>query len=174
MELDKAINRRKSVRSYTGEGITEEQLQKILTSAYESPIGMGKYDSIHLTFITNKELLDAIDANAAKFFGNPSLHPLYGAPMLIVVSSNAQGNVASANVAMILQNMSLTAVEEGLGHCDIYGATRALVQDKNLLARLNLPEGFTPTGSLLLGKTDEKYTDREIPDAHKFKMNRID
>ncbi|MCH4005834.1 MAG: nitroreductase family protein [Eubacterium sp.] len=75
---------------------------------------------------------------------------------------------------MILQNMSLTAVEEGLGHCDIYGATRALVQDKNLLARLQLPEGFTPTGSLALGRTTETYTDREIPETHKFELNRID
>ena len=173
MELKKALNNRKSIRSYTGEPITDAQLASILTAACESPIGMGKYDSIHLTIVTNKELLDAIDRAGAKFFGNPSMHPLYGAPMLIVVSSSDQGNVASANAAMVIQNMSLAAVEEGVGHCDIYGATYALSQDPDLVARLHLPEGFAPTGSIILGQTDARYTDREIPEKHKFSCNTI-
>ena len=53
MELYKALNIRKSIRSYTGEGITDAQLERILTAAYEAPIGMKRYDSIHLTVITN-------------------------------------------------------------------------------------------------------------------------
>ena len=174
MELKKAMNNRKSIRSYNGKPITDAQLASILTAAYESPIGMGKYDSIHLTIVTNKGLLDAIDKAGAKFFGNPSMHPLYGAPMLIVVSSSDQGNVASANVAMIIENMSLAAVEEGVGHCDIYGATYALSQDPAIVAKLNLPEGFTPTGSIILGQTEAEYSDREIPEKHKFSCNTVD
>lgn len=174
MELKEALNRRKSIRSYTGEQISQEQLDAILTAGYEAPIGMGKYDSIHLTVITNKELLSEIDANAAKFFGNPDMHPLYGAPMLIVVSSNGANNVASANVGIILQNMALAAVDEGVGHCDIYGATAALVQNKDLLAKLKVPAGFTPLGSLAVGRTDETYTAREVPAEHKFAMNTIE
>lgn len=173
MELQEAMNIRKSVRSYTGEQISREQLDSILTAAYEAPIGMGKYDSIHFTIITNPELLKEIDANAAKFFGNPSMHPLYGAPMLIVISSNSEGNVASANVGFILQNMSLAAVEEGIGHCDIYGAIAALSQDKVLLGKLNIPDGFTPLGALAVGKTTEVYTKREIPAGHKYGINEI-
>lgn len=173
MELKEALNARKSIRSYDGEQITKEQLDHILTAAYEAPIGMGKYDSIHLTLITNMDLLDEIDQNAAKFFGNPSMHPLYGAPMLIVVSSKDEGNVASANVGIILQNMSLAAVDEGVGHCDIYGATAALVQNKELLAKLNLPEGFTPLGSIVLGRSSELYWKRDVLASHKFGMNEI-
>lgn len=173
MELKEALNARKSIRTYDGEQITKEQLDHILTAAYEAPIGMGKYDSIHLTIITNKDLLDEIDQNAAKFFGNPSMHPLYGAPMLIVVSSKDEGNVASANVGIILQNMALAAVDEGVGHCDIYGATAALVQNKELLAKLNLPEGFTPLGSIVLGRSSEQYWKRDVLASHKYGMNEI-
>lgn len=171
MELQKAMNIRKSVRSYTGEGITEEQLQHILTAAYEAPIGMSRYDTIHLTVITNPALLHAIDANASG--GDPKRHPLYGAPLLLLVSSSQEGNVASANVAMVIQNMSLAAVEEGIGHCDIYGAIRALVQNEELVSQLQLPEGFLPTGAIALGQTEESYTEREIPEKHKFTMNVI-
>ena len=174
MELTQAMNIRKSIRSYTGEMISKEQLDAILNAAYEAPIGMGKYDSIHFTIITNSDLLGEIDACAAQFFGNPSMHPLYGAPMLIVISSNAEGNVASANVGFILQNMALSAVEEGVGQCDIYGAVAALSQNKKLLKRLGLPEGFTPLGGLILGQTAESYSEREIPEAHRFVTNEID
>ena len=45
MELYKALNIRKSIRSYTGEGITDAQLERILTAAYEAPIGMKRYES---------------------------------------------------------------------------------------------------------------------------------
>ncbi len=38
MELYKALNIRKSIRSYTGEGITDTQLERILTAAYEASI----------------------------------------------------------------------------------------------------------------------------------------
>lgn len=173
MELKEALNARKSIRSYDGEQITKEQLDHILTAAYEAPVGMGKYDSIHLTIITNKELLDEIDKNAAEFFGNPSAHPLYGAPMLIVVSSKDEGNVASANVGIIIQNMALAAVDEGVGQCDIYGATVALAQNSELLAKLNLPEGFTPLGSIILGRSSEQYWKRDVLAAHKYGMNEI-
>jgi len=171
MELEDALNQRKSVRSYTGEPATPEQLEAVLTAAYEAPIGMGKYDSIHLTVVTRRSLLDAIDAAAARLFGNPELHPLYGAPTLVVVSSSGEGNVASANVAAIIQNMSLAAVEQDLGSCYIYGAIRALVQDPALLSELELPEGFTPLGSIILGQTEERYAPREIPAEHRFAQN---
>lgn len=173
MELKKAMNIRKSVRSYTGEPVSEEQLAQVLTAAYEAPVGMGKYDSIHFTVITDKDLLTEIDANGANFFGDPSIHPLYGAPMLIVLSSDSEGNVPSANVAMIIQNMSLAAVELGLGHCDIYGCTAALSKNEELVKKLSLPEGFRPIASFILGPTEEVYADREIPEEHKYSMNRI-
>lgn len=171
MELQHALNQRKSVRSYTGELPTKEQLQAVLDAAYEAPVGMGKYDGIHLTIVTNKELLGKIDANAAKFFGNPEAHPLYGAPMLIVVSSDAEGNVASANVGDIIQNMSLAAVEQGVGSCYIYGATAALAQNGELLTALQLPEGFKPLGSIVLGQSDDAYAPRNVPESHHFGQN---
>ena len=173
MELKEAMNIRKSIRSYTGEQISKEQLDAILTAAYEAPIGMGKYDSIHLTIVTNPDLLGEIDACAAKFFGNPSMHPLYGAPMLIVISSHGEGNVASANVGFILQNMSLAAVEEGVGHCDIYGAIAAVDQNPALLGKLDLPDGFVPLGALAVGKTTASCTKREIPDTHRYATNEV-
>ena len=174
MELKQAMNQRKSIRSYTGEPVSQEQLDAILNAAYEAPIGMGRYDSIHLTVITNKDLLAQIDANAAQAFGNPKMHPLYGAPMLIVLSALDEVVTSVANVGITLQNMSLQAVELGLGQCLIYGAIRALNANPELVAKLGLPKGFKPRGSLVLGPTTEVYADRDVPQKHHFAMDVLD
>ena len=173
MELSETLNRRRSIRSYTGQMADAAQLEAILAAAYEAPVGMGRYEGIHLTVVTRRSLLAAIDAAAARMFGKPDAHPLYGAPMLVVVSSDQGGNVASANVAAVIQNMSLAAVDQGVGSCYIYGATRALAQDADLLAQLDLPEGFAPLGSIVLGQTDEKYEPRQVPTSHHFAQNDV-
>lgn len=173
MELTQALNQRRSVRSYTGEVPTAEQLERILTAADEAPVGMGAYDNLRLTVVTNPELLGRIDQTAAHFFGNPDAHPLYGAPLLVVVSSAKQDNVASANVGAVIENMSLAAVDEGVGSCFIYGATAAFANDKAILAELGIPGGFVPLGSLALGQTADAYAPRELPEAHHIGRNTV-
>jgi nitroreductase len=112
--------------------------------------------------ISDQKLLEQIDANAAEFFGNPQMHPLYGAPTLIVVSGTDEGNVASGNAAMIVHNMALAAVDLGVGHCDIYGAIAALNTNAELVAKLNLPEGHKPIAAIIVGQSDEVYAERTI------------
>jgi len=166
MNTLESIFSRKSVRSFTGKP-TEDELKTILKAAYASPIGRAKYENVHLTVITNQELLDKIDTNAAAFFRNPEIHPMYNAHVYIVVSAklaNPADNVGYSNCATIVENMALAAVELGLGACHIWGATAALSHNEELLKQLNLPEGFTPCCGIILGKTEEVYTEREIPE----------
>ena len=82
---------RKSVRSYTGEKVSEELLQTILMAGQASPVGMGQYGNLHFTVIESPALLQKIDAAAGAMFGDPSRHPLYGAPTLILISVKAAG-----------------------------------------------------------------------------------
>lgn len=168
METMKAIKSRKSVRSYTGEPPSPEQLEAVLAAAQASPVGMGRYGDVRLTVVTDKEFLRAMDEAGARLFGKPGIHPLYGAPVLVVVSvkagaDDASKNIASANAAIIAHNMTLAATDLGLGSCLIYGATAALCGDPGLLARLALPEGFMPQASVILGQTEEAMPERDAP-----------
>ena len=45
------------------------------------------------------------------------------------------------------------------------------MKNEELVAKLHIPEGFVPTGSIILGQTDEVYTARDIPADHKYSMN---
>ena len=74
MNMMETICARRSIRDYTGDPVTEEQLAMILRAANAAPVGMGQYDGVHLTIITNKALLEKIDSVAAAMFGKPDAH----------------------------------------------------------------------------------------------------
>lgn len=174
MSIFDTLFSRKSVRSYTGEQITAEELEVILKSANAAPIGMGKYEDMHLTVIQNPEMLNKIDVAAAEMFGDPNRHPLYNAPTLILVSSRTSdpenkslGNIPYSNAAIVVHNMVLAATELGLGACHIWGAIAAISKKHDIIEELNLPENFVPCCAVSLGKTDVIYSVRDIP------LNRI-
>jgi len=160
---------RRSIRSYTGEIPTEEELNQILKAVYASPVGMGRYDSLHVTVVKNPDYLARLEAAAGAQLGRENYHPLYGAPVLMIFSSIFPGiptdNSSYSNCAILAQNAALAAVSLGIGTCHIWGAIRALNKEPGLLAELNLPEGFAPCCAITLGKTAEVYEVRDVKDG---------
>ena len=159
---------RKSVRSFTGEGLSPEELRELLKAAYAAPVGRAQYGTLHLTVIRNPEFLSKWEGHVAAAMGNPAMHCFYGAPVVILVSSSvAPGpacNINYSNAAIISQNIALAATALGIGACHIWGAVMALNGDEALLRELALPEGMVPCCAMALGKTGECYTLREIPE----------
>ena len=166
-DMDVIFSRR-SIRSYTSELPSDEQLNLILKAVYASPVGMGRYDSLHVTVVKSGDFLARLEAAAGVQLGKEDYHPLYGAPVLLIFSSIFPGiptdNSSYSNCAILSQNAALAATALGLGACHIWGAIRALNKEPALLAELNLPEGFAPCCALALGKTQEQYAKREIKD----------
>lgn len=155
---------RHSVRTYTGENISEDELQMILDAAYAAPVGRARYDTLHLTVITDADYISRWE-NAC----GEGMHPFYGAPTVILVSSEMAGtpeqdNVRYSNAAIVVQNMAIAATDLGIGSCHIWGAVRTLNISPELLSELKLPEGKVPCCAIILGKTDESYEMREIQD----------
>lgn len=178
MELERVFSQRKSIRSYTGEKITRRKLKDILDSANQSPVGRGKYDTLHITVVENKEVLSNIDTISAEMFGDPKLHPLYGAPTFIIISVKPSsggdpGNVEFSNAAIMAANMALTAVEKNIGCCLIWGAVRAINGNRKIIESLDLPDGFIPCCGIVAGISEEEYPEREI-DEDRISINYID
>lgn len=159
---------RRSIRSYNGESITEAELKEILKAAYAAPVGRALYDTLAMTVITNKDYLTRWEEATAEAFGEPGLHPFYGAPTVILISSVVgeapQDNVNYSNAAIIAQNMTLAATELGVGSCLIWGAVRAMNISPELIKELNISEGMTPCCAVALGHTDETFAIREVPE----------
>lgn len=169
MNTMNAIFSRRSVRSFNGKAPENDALKMIIKAANASPVGLGRYEDMHLTLVTSHELLERINAAGAKMFGRPDANVLYGAPVLVVVSTKSSSieqmaNVAYSNAAGIVENMALAAVELGVGACHIWGATAAVSSDKDLCSDLGIPDGFVPCCALALGMSDVLYNEREVPE----------
>lgn len=168
MNTLETIYSRKSIRSFNGESIAEAELNEILKTAYAAPVGRAMYDTLSLTVVTNKELLSKWEKVMANAVGNPDMQPFYGAPTVILVTSvigeGPMSNVNYSNAATVVQNMALAATELGVGACHIWGAVGILNANADLKAELKVPEGMIPCCAIALGKTDEKYEMRDIPE----------
>lgn len=168
MNTFETLYSRKSIRKFNGESITEAELKEILKAAYAAPVGRAMYNTLSLTVISNKELLDKWEKHMAAVAGNPELHPFYGAPTVILVSSEVAAspaaNVNYSNAAILVQNMALAATELGVGACHIWGATGALSGNEELIEELKVPEGMVPCCAIALGHFDGKYELRSIPE----------
>ena len=105
---------RRSIRSYTGEMPSDDELALILKAVYASPVGMGRYDSLHVTVVKNGGYLARLEAAAGAQLGKADYHPLYGAPVLLIFSSIFPGiptdNSSYSNCAILSQNAALEAV----------------------------------------------------------------
>lgn len=173
MKTFDCIMNRKSVRNYTGEKISEEELIAILLAGNASPVGHGKYDTMHMTVVENPKLLDEINQAGAELMKQPELKPLYGAPTLILVSTiMGNENVSYSNAAMMVHSMELAATDLGVGSCCIWGAVRGILAKPELLAKLDLPEGYTLCCGLIVGKTTETFDERNIA-KDRVPVNRI-
>lgn len=166
METMKAIAGRQSCRAYTGEQITDEELQVLLKAANAAPVSMGKFDEVKITVIQNTEILAKLDAIGAAFFGNPEIHPLYGASTVILVSGasaeSMQNISAYCNGSAIVENMALAATELGLGSVYLLGAILALAKNPELYAEFKIPDGFFPVAALAVGKAAMPLKEKEL------------
>lgn len=173
MELNRVFNVRKSIRNFNGKPVSPQVHGQLIHAANASPVGMGRYDAVHLTVVTNPALLDAIEENTASLFGGERRKFLYNAPELIIVSTAAADNVGYSNAAIIAQDMALAAVDAGVGACHIWGCVIALANNAALVKQLGIPEGFTPACGLAVGEIDTPYAERDIPDD-RIRMNIVD
>lgn len=168
MNTLETIYSRKSIRNFSGEKITENELKEILKTAYAAPVGRAMYDTLGLTVIENKEVLAQWEKAMADAVGDPNMHPFYGAPTVILVSSvvgdGVMSNVNYSNAATVVQNMALAATELGVGACHIWGAVGVLGANEELKAKLKIAENMHPCCAIALGKINEKYEIRDIPE----------
>lgn len=173
MELMEVISKRQSVRAYKSEAVSGDLIQKVMLAGSMAPVGMGQYENVHMTLVTNQEILKKIDVATAQKMGKPEAHPIYGVSAMIIVSTRPGKfvipGIESANCGCIMENMMLSATANDLGSVYLLAATEALCASEEIMAALNIPEGFKPTASLGIGYPVTELKPREV--TQKIKVN---
>ncbi len=98
MQTLKAILKRKSARGFKSDQISKQEPDAALNAACAVPVGHGDYDSLRLTVIQNRKLLNKISAAYSKS------DIFYGVPTVIAVSSNKTEPINYSNAACAAQN----------------------------------------------------------------------
>ncbi len=149
----KAIEARCSVRAYTDEPVSKEDIEQVIEAGIWAASGANAQSSI-VVAVTNKELRDRLSAMNAAVAGMPAdKDPFYGAPVVLVVLDKADAPTPVYDGSLCIGNMLLAASSMGLGACWIHRAKEEFASDegKAILADLGIEGDYVGVGHCILG-----------------------
>ena len=169
MDTLQTIATRCSTRSYKPDMITDDELGTILLAGNAAPVGRRAYDTLHMTIIKNRSVLDEITANYAAIANRQVADPFHGAPLVVLLSASIQSHVPGVeycNAACILENMSLMATELGIGSVYLFGFIPSLNANPELERKLGIPEHMRAVSCLCLGYPNEPFKVKDPLQIH--------
>ncbi len=169
MDVTEAITKRKSVRAYEDRQVPADVLARIMEAGQwapnEGPFQISVIENAGLRQKINDRTLDAMVNSGNEFprqrASLPGYQPLYGAPVLVLLSAPADGPFSAVNAALAAENMLLEATGLGLGSCYLVSPTRALNgDDKDLAQEAGVPEGYAVQCAVIVGyaAAENKFT----------------
>ncbi len=148
-----ALAKRRSIRSYKPEQITDDELKTVLEAGTWAPTAKGVQDP-WIVAVQKPELLAKISRMNAAVWGR-DIDPFYGAPTYVLVFGSDPAVWANSvpDGSLVLGNMMLAAHAIGLGSCWINREREmfATPEGKALMQELGLPDGLIGIGALALG-----------------------
>lgn len=169
-----AIFARKSTRAYKSEQISEEALETIIKAGCAAPIGMGRYDTLHITVVQSEELLTRIykETEEAMFkLVGVRKNMDYGAKTMIIVSSMPayRAGMDAAHAGIVIENIVIAATDLGIDSVILGGPMPAIEESEELKGLIGIPDGFTPILGVALGYA----TENEPAKVHTISVNRV-
>lgn len=166
MNVDQAVMKRKSIRSYQDKEVSADDVAQVIKAGQWAP-NAGAYT---MSVVRNKDLIERINEKtleAMRASGNdflveraalPGYIPLYGGPVVILLSGPTDVAITQLNCAVAVENMLLQATELGLGSCFLRSPSYALNKPENVaLAReAGIPEGSQMECGLVFGYIDDE------------------
>lgn len=149
MEVREAIMRRRSVRSYTEEPVSREDLLAILEAAIWAPSG-GNIQAWVFVAVTEQRMIRDIKTFAPGMFAAPPALVVACADLERATSRGGRSGAEAltiCDVSMACQNMMLVACSLGLGSCVVRSFNQTAVS-----RLLGLPSGIRPELLVTLGR----------------------
>ena len=154
-ETLKFLKERRSIRSFRPEPVREEDLNAILEAGIYAPSAKN-LQSTKLVVVQDRETLALLERVNAELFGDADGHPVYGAPMAVVVLSDSTYPCWLQDGALVIGNLMNAAAALGVGSCWINRAIETFErpEGKALLKKWGLGETWKGVGNCILGYTD--------------------
>ena len=184
MDISEAIAKRKSVRAYLDKLVLADDLEKIVEAGRwapnSGPFQISVIRNAGLRQKINDRTLDAMVRSDNEFLQQraslPGYQPIYGAPVLILLSGSADAPHSLRNTALAAENMLLEATGLGLGSCYLFTPTLALNGESNrdLAQEAGIPDGYALQCAVIVGyaAAEDKFTVAER--TRKGSVNYVD
>lgn len=164
MELMQAIKDRRSVRDYTDEPVSREEILSLIEAAAASPSAMnlqpwsfvvveGKERLERMSGLAKRALLAMPSADAAHrtMLQDPSYNIFYGAPCLIIVCARPPSRQAAEDCCLAAHGLMLAAHGRGWGTCWI-GTARPWLELPQTRSLLGLLPDQVPVAPIIVGE----------------------
>ena len=159
MEILEAILTRRSIRRYTGEPISEEDLKTIIKAGCAAPSAHNR-QPWNFVVVRGKEKLEEI----ADFHPYAKMLPQAGCGIIVCgdTEKQAERGFLVEDCSAAIENMLLAAHGAGLGAvwCGLYPVVKLTEFISGLLS---LPENVVPVGMIVVG---HKAEDKEAADRY--------
>ncbi len=184
MDVSKAIANRKSVRAYENRPVPADVLKKIIEAGQwapnAGPIQISVIQNAGLRQRINNRAKDAMVHSENEFARQraslPGYEPIYGAPVLILLSAPADAPLGIANTALAAENMLLEATGLGLGSCFLMSPTRAFNGERNhdLAQKAGVLEGYTVQCAVIVGYAAAENKFSAVDRSKRGSVNYVD
>ena len=173
MGIFETLTRRHSIRKYTGESISDENMEKIIQAGLLSASSRG-IRPWQLTVVRNKEILKKMTGCRT---GGANM--LSGADACIIVTADADAcDVWTEDCSIVMSNMHLMAESLGVGSCWIQGRLRVASDGRTTQEYLDdvvgLPEGHVLEAMLSLGMPAETKKETDLDSLRYDKVRVIE
>ena len=150
-EVLKCLKSRRSTKSYTQKQVPDELLDLVLEAGLYAPTGRNNQNVVCVA-VRDKALRDQLSRMNAEVMGAEA-DPFYGAPCIIVVLTDPNGNTPVEDGSCVLAHLLVAAESLGLGACWVHRARQMFESEegKALLKAWGLPETMVGIGNCILG-----------------------
>ncbi len=162
MEVLEAIFTRRSIRRFTGQPISEEDLKTVVKAGFYAPSAHNK-QPWHFVIVRDKDALESI----AKIHPYAKMLPQAGCGIIVCGDKEKEGMTGFLveDCSAAIQNMLLAAHGLGLGAvwCGLYPVPQLT---KPIGGLVNLPSEIVPVGMVVIGhKAEEKENAERFDDS---------
>lgn len=158
------ILERRSIRLYTGEPLTAEEIETLKKAAVAAPTARDLRNQ-YFHFITSPEVLDFWIKAIIDFMensGNPNMLAMrkakgddlfYKAPLFVAISVDKENPSAKVDAGIAVENLALAAKSIGLDSCILGSAAIGFIKKgKELSELIKMPEGFEFATGIAIGR----------------------
>lgn len=166
-DILKELTCRRSVRSYTDEVVSKDDILKIVEAGKFAASGMGRQPCI-IVAVTDKSVRDKLSQMNASVMGKSDVDPFYGANVVLLVLVDKSCPTGIYDGSLVMGNMMNEAASLGLASCWIHRAKEMFESDegKALLKKWGIQGEYEGIGNLIVG-----HAAGPIPEAKARKEN---